>query len=153
MATTLTIDNLNVAAGTFYDRHLNSAAALDADKMQHCYKVSTVFNLATTGTPVTSTQTLYVASQAGTLREFKSMNVAAGSSASMTYDLQKNGVSVLSAVNTHTNADSANQVKTATITTASFSAGDVFKVVLTVSSSTGATGPFATAAFEENAAP
>lgn len=103
-------------------------------------------------TPVTTTEMVTRAKAAGNLRNFTAMLNVSGSSASMTFDLKKNGTTVLSAPITITNA-TGNQ----TSVSGSFSgsvayvAGDIFTAVLTVSTSTGAQGPYADVEFDETA--
>jgi len=71
----------------------------------------------------------------------------------VTFDLKKNGSSVLSSVVTVTNATSDRAVVAGTITTSTIAIGDVISIELAVSSSTGMQGPFAWAVIEENGAP
>ncbi|MEK9810749.1 MAG: hypothetical protein VW362_09900 [Candidatus Nanopelagicales bacterium] len=153
MATTLTVDNFNFGAGLIYDRHVNSSAAIDADKMQHAYEKGTNFATAIGGTPATREEIIHIASQAGTIRNFKARLADTGTSTDIDFDLEVNGVSVLSAAVNITHSDSDGTTKSGTISSASFSAGDVITLVMTVTSSTGAQGAYAQVAFEENTAP
>ena len=141
-------------AGFLRDQHVNSAAAIAATKMQHAYKAETNFALKIGDTPVTSERLVHVASQAGTVSSFNALLNAVGSASSMTFDLKKNGTSILSAPITVSSAsDTDRQVVTATIASPTFVAGDVFSIALVVSTSTGAQGPFAWAGIIENGAP
>lgn len=144
---------LSLSAGSIYDRHISSSAAIGADKQKHAYEPTTNFGLESSATPAAKTFVLRQCQGAGTLRAFYAGLVAGGSSTSITFDLKKNGTTVLSSVVTVANTDGNYSRVAGTISTASYSAGDVFTVVLATSSTTGATGPYATAVFEENTTP
>jgi hypothetical protein len=132
---------------------ISATTLLDNDKLQHLYKIFTNFDLAVTGTPVARHEIVYTADKAGTIRNFNALCYDTGTSASVTFDLKKNGVSVLSSVVTITNATSDRAVVAGTISTATLAIGDVLTIELAVSSSTGMQGPFAWAVIEENGAP
>jgi hypothetical protein len=132
---------------------ISATTLLDNDKLQHLYKIFTNFDLAVTGTPVARHEIVYVVDKAGTIRNFNALCYDTGTSASVTFDLKKNGVSVLSSVVTITNATSDRAVVAGTISTATLAIGDVLTIELAVSSSTGMQGPFAWAVIEENGAP
>jgi len=130
-----------------------SGAAIDADKMQHTYKPGTNFGFVIGGTPTTREEIVYVASQAGTVRGFAALLNETGTSSSITFDLKKNGVTMLSSVVTITNATADRAVTAGTLSVTSFAADDVLSISMAVSSSTGAQGPFAFIELEENQAP
>jgi hypothetical protein len=132
---------------------ISATTLLDNDKLQHLYKIFTNFDLAVTGTPVARHEIVCVVDKAGTIRNFNALCYDTGTSASVTFDLKKNGVSVLSSVVTITNATSDRAVVAGTISTATLAIGDVLTIELAVSSSTGMQGPFAWAVIEENGAP
>ena len=132
---------------------ISATTLLDNDKLQHLHKASTNFDLTVTGTPVARHEIVYVADKAGTIRNFNALCYDTGTSASVTFDLKKNGTSVLSSVVTITNATSDRAVVAGTISTATLAIGDVLTIELAVSSSTGMQGPFAWAVIEENGAP
>jgi hypothetical protein len=105
------------------------------------------------GTPTTREEIVYVASQAGTVRGFAALLNETGTSSSITFDLKKNGVTMLSSVVTITNATADRAVTAGTLSVTSFAADDVLSISMAVSSSTGAQGPFAFIELEENQAP
>jgi len=140
-------------AGSLTDQYIASNAAISVDKQQHAYKARTDFGAKIGDTPVTVEKIVHVASQAGTLRNFNAMLNVTGSASSMTFDLKKNGVSVLTSVITLTNTNSNRQVVTVVPATVAFVAGDVLSIALTVTTSTGAQGPFAWASLSESGAP
>jgi hypothetical protein len=140
-------------SGVVTNESVASNAAIDADKMQHCYKPGTNFGFTTTGTPTSRHELVYVASQAGTIRGFGCLLLDTGSSTSITFDLLKNGTTVLSSVVTITNATADGLVQAAVPSVTAFAADDRLSINMAVSSSTGAQGPFAFVELEENSAP
>ena len=140
-------------AGTVTNESIASGAAIDADKMQHCYKPGTNFGFAIGGTPTSKHEIVFVASQAGTVRGFGCLLADTGSSTSITFDLKKNGTTMLSSVVTITNATADGSVQGVVPSVTSFAADDRISIDMTVSSSTGAQGPFAFVELEENSAP
>jgi hypothetical protein len=146
---------LALDAGSVNNSHLSNAAAdiIDADKLQHVYSPTANFGLEYNATPAAKVFVIYQAQKTGVVRSFNAGLYAGGSSTSITFDLKKNGTSVLSGVVTVTNSDGNRSQVAGTITTPAYSAGDVFTVHLATSSTTGAQGPYATAAFEDSGAP
>jgi hypothetical protein len=77
----------------------------------------------------------------GLVISFKaSVKTACVGGATVTFDLKKNGTSVLSAAISFSSSDSAGAVKTATISTASCVAGDLFEIVTTATAGGGTVG-------------
>lgn len=144
---------LTLDANAVLDQNISTSTVIDADKMQHVYRAVCNFDATHAATPASRTQIIHVAGAAGTIRGFHCVCLDTGTSASVTFDLKKNGTTVLSGVVTITNATTDAQVQDGTISVPTFAADDYFTVVLTVSSSTGMTGAFCYADFEENAAP
>jgi hypothetical protein len=140
-------------AGVVTNESIASGAGIDADKMQHTYKPGTNFGLVIGGTPTTREEIVFVASQAGTIRGFNALLNDTGTSSNITFDLKKNGSTVLSGVVTITNATADRSVQAGTLSATTFAADDVFSISMAVSSSTGAQGPFAWIELEENQAP
>lgn len=136
--------------GVIENQHISGSAAIDADKMQHIHSVGENFGLEYNATPVAKVFIVYVAKGTGTLRGFHAMLHDTGTSTSVTFDLKKNGTTVLSGVITIVHGDADKSIHDGTISVPSFVADDVFTVHLAVSSSTGAQGPWAYAEFEEN---
>lgn len=140
---------LTLPAAIIGDEEVNSASPLGMTKTRHLHAKGTNFGLALSGTPVTRTELLYVASAAGVIREFFALLADDGSSTSITVDLQKNGVTVLSAPISLTHSTGNGVAVYGTISVPTYVAGDRFMVVMTVSSATGAQGPFAKALADE----
>lgn len=139
--------------GSIVDSHVATNAAFDADKMQHVYSAGTSFGFAIGGTPTTREEIVYVAKQTGTIRGFHALLNVDGSSTSITFDLKKNGSSILSSVITVTSSTGDRVVSDGTLSSTTLAADDVLSISMTVSSSTGAQGPYAWVDVEENSAP
>jgi len=147
----ITGGTLTLPTGIVTDDAVSNTAALDADKLQHVYKAGSNFDLAVGGTPVTREETVFVASTAGTIRGFHFTLTDTGTSTSIAWDLKKNGTTVLTGTGSSTHSDTDRQVKDGTLSVTTFVADDHFTIVMTVTSATGAVGPFAWAEFEESA--
>lgn len=142
---------LTLPTGIITDDAISNTAAISADKLEHVYKAATNFDLAVGGTPATREETVFVASSAGTIRGFHWSLTDTGTSTSIAWDLKKNGTTVLSGTGSSTHSDTDRQVEDGTLSTTAFVADDHFTIVMTVTSATGAQGPFAWAEFEESA--
>lgn len=145
--------SLIVDDGTIKNRHVsnNSADIIAAQKVEHVYKAFTNFDLPIGGTPSAREEIVFVASGAGTILGFHAVCDDTGTSADVSFDLKKNGTTTLTGAINITNADSDGEVKDGTLSGTSFVADDIFSIALTTSSTTGMTGPFAWAEFEEDA--
>lgn len=144
---------MQLDAASVGDNEIKPNAAIAASKQQHVYPGRTNFGLQPTDTPVTKEFLVHVASQAGSVDTFSCRLNNVGSASSMTFDLKKNGSSILSALVTLTNASTSNLDYFGTLSNTTVAAGDRFSIVLTVSSSTGAQGPFAQVMIIENTSP
>lgn len=140
-------------AGSISDNHIASAASVSVDKLQHAYSKGTNFAQAIGATPATREEILFVALNSGVLRFFGALLYDTGTSTSVTFDLKKNGTTVLTGVVTITHGTADHTIVEGTFASTSFVAGDVFSVAMTVSSSTGAQGPFAGVGYSETSAP
>lgn len=152
MATAKLVGILTYPSGQITNEHVSSSAAIDSDKLQHLHKAYTNFALAIGGTPAAREEIVYVCEAAtATVRGFHCLLNVDGSSTSVTFDLKKNGSSILSGVVTITDSTGNRAVQDGTISNAALVAGDVLSIQLAVSSSTGASGPFAWAEIDETA--
>lgn len=147
------IGSLQLDAGSVEDQHISSSTKIDADKAQHLYRAWTNFDLAIGATPVAREEIVHVCEVAGTIRQFAALCNETGTSASVTFDLKKNGTTVLSSVVTITNATADKAVVDGTLSSTTVAVGDILSIALAVSSSTGMQGPFAWCTIEENGAP
>lgn len=141
----ITIDD-----GTIKNNHIGTTE-IDADKLQHIHKAGTCFALAIGGTPATREEIVYVASAAGTVRLFSCVLNDSGTSTSITFDLKKNGTTMLSGAVSYVHGDGDKTVKDGTLSVTAVVAGDILSIAMTVSSATGAQGPFAWCEVEETA--
>jgi hypothetical protein len=155
MASGLSTSQTVLQAGAVGNLHISNQALdiIGTDKVQPTYKHGTCFGFAIGATPTTREEIVYVAQSTGTIRGLNALLNNTGSSTAVTFDLKKNGTTVLSATASVTNSDSSKAIKTGTLSVTTFSAGDVFSIAMTVSSSTGAQGPYAWATLVEANAP
>jgi len=125
-------------ASSVGNTEVKSTDPISAGKLQHQRKL-TVAQPNTTAT--TETRTIFVATAAGTLKSFEAGSIAAcAGAATITVNLLKNNVSVLSAAIT-LNSSSTNRVSQAgMILTADFVDGDWFEVVITATAGGGTIG-------------
>lgn len=143
-----------VTPGTIIGSDISTTADILAESMRHCFKPGTNLGFAVGATPTTREECIYVATGAGVVKGFHAMCIDTGTAASVTFDLKKNGTTVLSSVITITNATTDAQVQDATLSgVPALVAGDRLTVALTVSTSTGMVGPFAYATIQETSAP
>lgn len=106
-------------------------------------------------TATTETRVIHVARGAtGTVKSFRAGSIVANiGAATVTIDLKKNNVSVLSAVITLDSGNTARVPEAGTITSAAYSVDDWFEIVITATAGGGtlATGLYVEAEFEEDA--
>lgn len=119
--------------------------------LQVLHRASTNFDTAIGGTPAGRESVLYIASTTGVIRGFYALLTDTGTSTDIDFDLKKNGTTVLSAAVNITNADSDGTVKSGTISDSTIAADDYISIAMTVTSSTGAQGPYAWAEIQETA--
>lgn len=101
----------------------------------------------------TETRTLFVARRSGTLNEVIAGSIApASGNATVTVDVRKNGTTVLAAVITLDNTNTARVVEAGSVTSAAFVVGDWFDVVITatIGSGTLPTGVFVQLEVDQN---
>ena len=155
MATGVIQNNGILTPGSVGNIHISNQTVdiIGTDKVQPVFTAGTNFSQAIGTAPTTREEIVYVGKVGGTVRGISGLLNAVGSSTGITYDLKKNGTSILSATVSVANTDSNRQVKTGTLSSTSFSAGDVFSILLTMITNTGASGPYAWATFVENTAP
>lgn len=144
---TLVIDN-----GVISDAHVATSAAIDSDKLQHLHKKGTNFALAIGGTPAAREEIVYVCeAPTAVVRGFHALLNDTGTSTSVTFDLKKNGTTMLSSVITITHSASDRAVSDGTLASTSLVAGDVLSIALAQTATTGAQGPYAWVEVDEAA--
>jgi hypothetical protein len=148
---------LNVGAITLPENTLRTSSQIlaginiPADKTeQRLFPAWSQPNSAAT----TETRTLFVARRAGTLNEVIAGSIAkAIGDSTVTVDVKKNGTTVLAAVITLNNANTARIVESGSVSGGgTFAAGDWFEVVITISAGTGTlpTGVFCQLEIDQN---
>lgn len=147
------VNATSIQQGSITGNLISLTAAIPAACMQHCFKPGTDYGTKIGDAPTTVEKIVYVASGNGSVNGFHGLVNTAGSAASITMDLKKNGSSILSGAITITNATGNRVVVDGTVTSTSFVAGDVFSMLLTESSSTGMEGPYSWASITENSQP
>lgn len=125
--------SVSLPTGTVNNDNVATAAAIAASKCQR----EAMIPVSRAGTAVTETLIAHVVKgTTATLKYFTASNVTAcAGSSTVTVDLQKNGVSVLSAVLTLNAATGTRGEAQATISTPALVDGDVLEVVITATQS------------------
>lgn len=146
--------NFTLGSDTVGNEQVKSSDPIDVDKLQHLYKPGTSFNLAIGATPVAREEIVFVAASAGVIRGAHALLNDTGTSTDIDIDVKVNGVTVLSAAINITNAEADREVVDGSLTTSPtvLAEGDVVSIELTVTSSTGAEGPWAWVDIQELAA-
>jgi len=140
-------------ANSIRNSHIKPDAGIDADKMEHVFTVGTNFDLPIGSTPAAREEIVYVADGPGEVRGFHALLNDTGTNTSVTFDLKKNGVSILTGVITIVHGDADRQVLDGTLSSATLAAGDVLSIELATSSTSGAKGPYAWLNIEQYDAP
>ena len=131
-----------VASGKSYYLKITATTAAATDIiLQHCEVVTATSSVAL----VTGEVILFQASKAGKLDDdiYASMNVA-GSSTNVSFDVKKNGVTILTAAINFVHGDGNRGIKTGTFASEAlrtYARGDVLSCNMTVTAATGAQGP------------
>lgn len=138
-------------AGSVTSASVEPAAEIEATKTEQRQRLTYSQESATT--TVSETKTIHVVyGTTGTLRGFRAGSIVANvGAATITVDLKKNGVSMLSAVITLNNSHTARQVVAAALASSALVAGDVLEitVVATAGGGTLGKGVFAEAIVDE----
>lgn len=141
--------------GAVTGQHISSAVAdaIPAAKMVHVYKHGTNFATAIGGTPATREEIVMVGTGTGTILGFHAVLNDTGTSTSITFDLKKNGTTVLSSVITITHGTADKTTLDGTLSVTSYTSRDILSISMTVGSATGATGAFAWLDVSETTSP
>lgn len=137
---------LTAPEDAFGDREVSSGDPLGVTKARHAPLQWTDLGLGVGDTIVAEERIVHVANGAETIRGFRAMlNSAITNGGTASFDLKKNGSSILSSTVDFSSSDSNRDVKTGTLSSTSLASGDVLSVESTVSTSPDGTGPFAVA--------
>lgn len=137
-AVTFSPNTLTLPAGVVADAQVAAGAAIAHTKLEHQRSPVVSWD----GTTPTTTRVLFVARSAGTVLTFRVGHaVACIGAATVTFDLKKNGVTVLTGVVTQSSADAAYTPESGSLSgTPTFVAGDVFTVVTVATAGGGTIG-------------
>jgi hypothetical protein len=142
-----------ITPGSVVDADLSASANLSATKMQHQY--CPLFAQANSAAASDTGRVIHVVKGAtGTMVAFRAGSiVAATGNATVTIDLKKNGTTMLTAVITLDNANTAYIAEDAALSVTALAAGDVLTLVIVATVGTGVlpTGLFAEAILREDA--
>lgn len=117
---------------------------IPASSMQHTYLKETDFGYKLADTPSgTVERFVHMANGAEVIQGFYCGCVDTGTSSSMTFDLLKNGSSILAAAVTVANTDPDRTKKSGTVTSVTLADNDILTIKLITYSATGVSGPFA----------
>lgn len=133
------------------DGDVSTGANISAQKIQQQKVVYTDFGLDRDDTPVAVHKTVFCCTSSGTLRSFGALLADTGTTVDVDFDLKVNNSSVLTSTLNITNSETDNTVYYGTITSSSVSSGDIVSIELTVTTSTGALGPFAKVYIDQSA--
>ena len=116
---------------------------VDASKLEHVYKDTENFNFLIGDTPTTKEVILFKADKAGTIDDCGAGLNDSGTSTSITFDLKKNGsTGILASAITVVHGTGDRVEVAGSIASGAYASGDVVSCIMTVTSSTGAQGPF-----------
>jgi hypothetical protein len=137
---TLAPKAMNYPAGSVDNAAIKTLAGVDATKLTHIHRA--VYAQASGSVSASEARTVHVVHGAtATLVAFKAGSISACvGAATITVDLKKNGVSVLTATIVLDSANTARVVEAAALTTTSAVAGDVFEVSVTATAGGGTIG-------------
>lgn len=148
----LILDELHVSStftapdSALGDREHSAGRPLAVTKARQAPLQWTDFGLAIGGTVVAEERIIHVADGDETIRDFRAMlNSAITNGGTASFDLKKNGSSILSSTVDFSSSDTDRQVKTGTISSDTLVSGDVLSIAITTSSTPDGTGPFALA--------
>ena len=149
------ISGFRAPSASIGDDALNANDPAGITKTHHLINKSTGFGFLIGDTPTTKEVPVHTCKVAGTIRNFGALLKDTGSSTSITFDLKKynagntSGVSVLSSAVSVTHGTTDRALTAGTISSATTAVGDLITILMTVSSSTGALGPYAELEIDE----
>jgi hypothetical protein len=148
---TLSAKKMNIPDSTVVDADIAANAAIATTKMKHLYEERYSQPNTTATSETREFHTVFGAT--ATLKDFRAGLIGANvGAATVTVDLKKNGVSVLTGVITLDNAVAALAEVAGTIASAAGAAGDTYTIVITATAGGGTlgTGFYCQAIFEED---
>jgi len=144
---------MTISDAAIGDAQVKSAANINADKLEHKYRITRDMNEGATGPFVDEQQVAFVCYKAGTINAVKvgAITPAVGGN-EINFMLLKNGTGVLSSDINLDSTDAARALVVGTISTATIAADDVFELRALGNGATGtaAAGVFYTIEYDEN---
>jgi hypothetical protein len=152
---TIRVEAINLPRESVEDRHILTAAQIDESKLKHVHTLKTNFGFDASGTPTTKTVILHKAGSAGKITGCRALLFNSGTTTAIAFDVQVNGVSILSATIdlVHGTGDKVAVAGALAVNPTSIAADDLVTAIMTVTSNTGALGPFLEVNLVENTAP
>lgn len=152
---TIRVEAINLPRESVEDRHILTAAQIDESKLKHVHTLKTNFGFDAGGTPTTKTVILHKAGAAGKITGCRALLFDSGTTTAISFDIQVNGVSILSATIdlVHGTGDKVAVAGALAVNPTSIAADDLVTAIMTVTSNTGALGPFLEVNLVENTAP
>jgi hypothetical protein len=134
---TLTCKNINLPAASVGDAEIESAAKINASKLNHAHRV--IYAQGSSSNAAAATQVVHVVvGAAGTVQAVKAGAVVpAVGAATATVDVRKNGTTILTSPITLNNSQTARQQVSGAVSVTSLVAGDVLEIVTTATAGGG----------------
>ena len=136
--------DLRLPSGVVGDREVTSSDGqqISSTKLYNEYEDTERFGHVIGGTPTTQEVILFTAQKAGTIVEVGAGLNDSGTSTNVTYDLKKNGTTMLTGAISVVHGTGDRVTVNGTLASADYDDGDVISVLCTATSTTGAQGPF-----------
>lgn len=137
------------------DESVNASLPLGVTKTRHLHRAGTNFGQLIGDAPTTREVIVYHCSAPATVKNFRALLEETGTSTGVTYNLKKyndanpSGLSIISSPISITDATADRAASAAAITSPSLEAGDVLSIVQTMTTNTGAAGPWAEVEVDE----
>ena len=132
------------------ENHASPTANFPASILTHRHKPSSHFGLEIDGTVAAYEEIVFVADHDCTIQSFHAkLNGANSTGGTASFDLKKNGTTVLSSTVDITNSEGTN-VQDGTLSTTTLAQGDVLSMQLSITTGTDGTGPLAWAVVDED---
>ena len=135
-------------SGSITDSDIASHAAIGYDKLEHFELLTSDFGIATGGAPAVVERNFFEMKSAGVIRLVHASLTDTGSDTSVTIDVNKNGLTILSAPIVITDSHDDRESVAGVITASAAVAGDIFTASIEVASTiVEALGPIVTVGF------
>lgn len=137
------------------DESANALLPLGVTKTRHLHRAGTNFGQLVGDAPTTREMIVYHCAAPATVKNFRALLEETGTSTGVTYDLKKyndanpTGLSIIASVVSITHATGDRVAGAGAISTPALEAGDVLTIVQTMTTNTGAAGPWAEVEVDE----